>query len=109
MAAIALLTPITTARAAGKPQPALIARISRQVFGSRWRVAACIAHYESTDGARLYNGVNLGPWQINVQAHPWVNRSRVVSDWLYAAQCALRISQGGHDWGPWGTHSLCGV
>ena len=105
----------------GAPQPALIAHISKIVFGGRWRVAACIAHYESTDGAHLFNGVNLGPWQINVAAHPWVDRTRVVTDWLYSARVAYRISSlldrrgrvipgtGGSDWSAWSTHTLCGV
>jgi len=97
------------ARPTGRAQPARIAAISQQVFGPRWRVAACIAHYESTDGAHLYNGPNLGPWQINVAAHPWVDRGRVVSDWLYSARVAWRISSHGTDWQPWSTHRNCGV
>ena len=97
------------AATAGRPQPALIARISKQIFGPRWRTAACIAHYESTDGAHLTNGANLGPWQVNVSAHPWVNASRLVTDWLYAARVAYRISDGGRDWSAWSTRSLCGA
>lgn len=79
------------------------------MFGPRWRVAACIAHYESTDGAHLFNWPNLGPWQIDVLAHPWVNRIRVVSDWWYSARVAFRISDGGWNWSPWSTRGLCGV
>jgi len=79
------------------------------VFGARANLALCIAHYESTDGRYLYNGSNLGPWQINVDAHRWVDRSRVVSDWLYSARVAYRISRGGRDWSPWAVHGLCGV
>lgn len=93
----------------GRPQPALIARISQQVFGARWRAAACIAHYESTDGAHLFNGVNVGPWQINVAAHPWANATRLATDWWYSARAAYRISNGGRDWSPWSTHYLCGL
>ena len=78
-----------------------LAQAARTVFGARAAVALCIAHYESTDGRYLYNGVNLGPWQINVAAHPWVDRKRVVSDWLYSARVAYRISNGGRDWSPW--------
>lgn len=88
---------------------ARIAQISREVFGSRARTAECIAHFESTDGAHLYNGSNLGPWQINVYAHPWVDSRRVVSDWLYSARVAYRISAGGTDWSAWSTHGDCGV
>jgi len=91
------------------PHPRLLARISKVVFGPHWRIAACIAHYESTDGARLYNGVNLGPWQISVTAHPWVDRRRVVTDWWYSARCAYRISNRGRDWSAWSTHAYCGV
>jgi hypothetical protein len=95
---------------AGRPQPARIRAVSQQVFdASHWRTAACIAHYESTDGAHLYNGTSLGPWQINVPYHPWVNKRRVVSDWLYAARVAYRISSGGRDWSAWTTHQRCGV
>lgn len=100
---------LATPALAGTPQPARLAQISRQVFGPRWRVAACIAHYESTDGAHLFNGVNLGPWQINVVAHPLVDRRLVVSDWVYSARVAYRISAGGTDWSAWGTHGDCGV
>lgn len=108
-AGVLLLTTNSHAATQGRPQPALIARISKQVFGPRWRVAACIAHYESTDGAHLYNGSNLGPWQVNVAAHRWVNARRVVADWWYAARVAFRISSGGRDWSPWSTRRLCGV
>lgn len=94
---------------ASAPQAARIAQISRVVFGDRWRVAACIAHYESTDGAHLFNGSNLGPWQINVDAHTWVNRKKVVHDWTYPARVAYRISGGGRNWRPWTTHRLCNV
>lgn len=93
----------------GAPNPQLLAKISQKVFGSHWRVAACIAHYESTDGAKLYNGVNLGPWQISVTAHPWVDRRRVVNDWWYSARAAFKISSGGKNWSAWTTHSDCGV
>lgn len=97
------------AQATGTPQPARIARIAKVVFGPRAAVARCIAHYESTDGAHLYNGSSLGVWQIDVSAHPWVDARRVVSDWWYAARVAYRLSDGGRDWHIWGTHRLCGV
>lgn len=109
---VGTLSPVArsgTRAAAGAPRPALIARISRQVFGPRWRTASCIAHYESTDGAHLYNGPNVGPWQINMDAHPWANPHRLASDWLYSARVAYRISKHGTDWGPWTTASLCGA
>lgn len=94
---------------AGAPRPTLLARISRDVFGSHARAAECIAHFESTDGAHLFNGSNLGPWQDNVGAHPWIDARRIVRDWRYAAKVTFRISRGGTDWSPWTTHGLCGV
>jgi hypothetical protein len=87
----------------------VIAEISRQVFGPRWRVAACEAHYESTDGAHLYGSGSLGPWQEDVYAHAWIDRARVVQDWRYAAKVTLRLSHGGTDWSAWTTHQLCGA
>lgn len=112
MAAFALLI-APCVRAGGRirpvPQPAYIAQVSRHVFGPRWRVAACIAHRESTDGAFLVNGSMLGPWQIDASAHAWVNRWRLVNDWVYSARAAYRISDGGRDWSAWTVHGLCGV
>ena len=107
LAAAAASARAAHAAAAGRPQPALIARISHAVFGSRWRTAACIAHYESTDGAYVVNGPNLSPWQIDVDAHPWVDRARILRDWWYAARVAYRISSGGRDWSAWSTHGMC--
>lgn len=103
---------------AGVPQPTKIARIAKAVFGSHWRTAACIAHYESTDGAHLYNGYwtkggsyigSLGPWQIEAEAHTWVDARRLITDWWYAAKVAYRLSAGGTDWHIWATHRSCGV
>jgi hypothetical protein len=92
------------------PQPARLAHVSQQVFGARARDAECIAHYESTDGAHLVNGVDLGPWQVDVRAHGWVDRNRILTDWLYAARVAYRISKRGTDWSPWPqTRILCGL
>jgi hypothetical protein len=104
-----ILLTLTGAAQAAVPQPERIARISRQVFGARWRVAACVAHFESTDGAHVINGPNLSPWQINTAAHTWVDGRRLLTDWLYAARVAYRISGGGRDWSPWTTHGLCGA
>jgi hypothetical protein len=105
MLAVTLL--VAPSAHAGQPQPTRIARISLAVFGPRAPLARCIAHYESTDGAHLYNGSNLGPWQINVTAHPWVNPRRVVTDWWYSARVAYRISAGGRDWSAWSTSRMC--
>jgi hypothetical protein len=81
------------------------------VFGGRWQSAACIAHYESTDGAHTVNGTSLSPWQINVTAHPWVNAYRVLRDWLYAARVAWKLSAHGTVWShAWrNTSRLCGI
>lgn len=104
---VLLLTTNAHAAQQGTARPALIARISRQVFGPRWKVAACIAHYESTDGAHLVNGPNLGPWQINAKAHPWVDANRLVHDWWYSARVAFRLSTGGRNWFAWTTRRFC--
>lgn len=90
-------------------QPALLAKISREVFGPRWRSAFCITRYESTYGVNFVNGDQYSPWQIEVSAHPWVNARRLLTDWVYAARVAYRISDGGTDWGAWSTHAKCGV
>jgi hypothetical protein len=105
----AALALVTADADAGTPQPRLIARISRVVFGPHARTAACVAHYESTDGAWLYNGPNLGPWQVSIAAHRWVDRRRVVVDWWYAARVAYVISARGRDWSPWAVHARCGA
>lgn len=100
---------LSTPARAGSPQPRRIAKISRAVFGARGRVAACIAHFESTDGAHLFNGPNVGPWQISVVAHPWADAHRLATDWWYSARVAYRVSSGGRDWSSWSTRRLCGV
>lgn len=82
--------------------------IVQAVFGNRWRVAWCIAGYESTWRPWAVNGVNKGLFQISVTAHPWVNQARIL-DPLYNSQVAYRISRGGTDWSPWTTHGRCGV
>jgi len=93
---------------AGTPQPERLAVISQHVFGQYAPQFECIAHHESTDGANLYNYPNLGPWQIDVQAHAWVNVKRVVSDWWYSARIAWSISDHGQDFSPWAAdYSYC--
>jgi hypothetical protein len=79
------------------------------VFGARWRTAWCVSFYESRHTLGARNGANLGPWQINVYWHPWANGYRLTHSWLYSARVAYRISRRGTSWGPWSTHSLCGV
>jgi hypothetical protein len=85
------------------------ALVSREVFGGRWKSAVCIARQESRFTLRARNGVNLGPWQINATAHPWVNRWLLTHSWWYSARVAYRISAGGADWSAWTTHRLCGL
>ena len=58
----------------------------------------CIARYESRWTLRARNGANLGPWQINVVAHPWVRPWMLTHSWAYAARVAYRLSAGGTDW-----------
>ena len=69
----------------------------------------CIARYESGWQLTATNGANLGPWQINVAAHPWASSYWLTHSWLYSARIAYRISRHGYDWSPWTTHDLCGV
>lgn len=73
-------------------------------------MAECIAHFESTDGAWLVNGPNLGPWQDSVDAHRFDAR-RILWDWWYAARVTRAIAWTGRswDWSPWSTHGDCGV
>jgi hypothetical protein len=79
------------------------------VFGRRWRAAWCISFYESHHYLSARNGANLGPWQVNVTAHPWADAYRLTHSWLYSARAAYRISRGGRDWSAWTTASLCGL
>lgn len=69
----------------------------------------CISWYESRWELAADNGVSVGPWQVAVYWHPWVNARRLKHSWLYAAKVAYRISDHGRDWSPWATHYLCGV
>src|SRR5690348_3427746 len=91
------------------PDRAAALRVSRLIFGSRSPVAVCIARYESRFVLSARNGSNLGPWQINVSAHPWANPWLLTHSWRYSARVAYRISDGGRNWSPWTTHALCGV
>ena len=90
------------------PDYAAAERVTRRVFGSRWRAAMCIARYESGYELAATNGVNLGPWQINVPAHPWVHPWLLTHSWRYSARVAYRISDGGRNWTAWTTAYHCG-
>lgn len=68
-----------------------------------------MSYYESRHTLNARNGANLGPWQINVTAHPWANGWKLTHSWRYSAIAASRISKHGTDWSAWTTHSLCGV
>src|SRR5215471_8008015 len=57
--------------------------VTRRVFGQRWHVAWCISFYESRHRLSATNGQNLGPWQVNVSAHPWANRYLLTHSWRY--------------------------
>lgn len=48
---------------------------------------------------------DYGRWQINHQAHPNADTSRLLSDTLYNAQQAYAISAGGTNWQPWSTYN----
>src|SRR5579875_1182360 len=71
-----------------RPDRAAAVRVSRRVFKRYWRRAVCIAYAESRFVLRARNGWNEGPWQVNVQAHPWVSGFRLTHSWLYAARVA---------------------
>ena len=83
--------------------------MTRKVFGGRARAAWCIAYYESRHQLHARNGANLGPWQINTTAHPWVHPWLLTHSWRYSARVAYRISRHGTDWQPWTTASRCGL
>jgi hypothetical protein len=89
-----------------RPSPAAI---TKHIFGARWRTAWCISLYESHHYLHARNGANLGPWQVNVPAHPWADPWRLTHSWWYSARAAYRISGAGRDWSAWTTHGLCGV
>jgi len=91
---------------AARPTPR---EITTRVFGGRASVAWCISYYESRHRLNARNGANLGPWQINVVAHPWASPYLLLHSWWYNARAARRISSGGYNWSPWATHRLCGV
>lgn len=52
----------------------------------------CVAYTESRYELAATNGVNVGPWQINLSAHPWVDGWRVTQSWRYAAAVAHRLA-----------------
>jgi murein DD-endopeptidase MepM/ murein hydrolase activator NlpD len=64
-------------------------------------------------GAESGFGANPGPsptgdygdWQINHQAHPQYDTTRLLSDPLYNAQAAYAVSGGGANWSPWTTYT----
>lgn len=104
---VALVLP--RAAEASPPDPHKAKQVSRRVFGRRWRMAYCEARAESRFELTARNGVNRGPWQISVTAHPWVDARRLTSSWLYSARVAYRISDGGRDWNAWSTAEMCAV
>ena len=65
------------------------------------RQMLCIAYTESRYELAATNGANLGPTQINVVAHPWVNGWRLTHSWRYAMAVSWRISGHGTNFGPW--------
>jgi hypothetical protein len=73
-------------------------RVTRRIFGPRWRSAWCVTYYESRHTLSARNGSILGPWQISVRAHPWADPWRLTHSWWYSARAAYRISDGGRDW-----------
>ena len=67
----------------------------------------CVAYTESRYELGATNGVNVGPWQVNLTAHPWVNGWRIRRSWRYAAAVSWRISDHGTYFAPWSPD--CGI
>ena len=47
------------------------------------------------------NGVNVGPWQVNLTAHPWVKPWRIRHSWRYAAAVSWHLSGYGTNFSAW--------
>jgi hypothetical protein len=61
----------------------------------------CIAYTESRYELAATNGVNVGPWQVNLQAHSWVRPWLIRHSWRYAAAVSWRLSGHGTNFQPW--------
>lgn len=101
---------VPTAAHASAPRPSAVAKVSRLVFGRRWKAAACIAWHESRDELDPpHHNRSRGPWQIDPVAHPWVNARRLTRSWLYSARVAWKISEHGREWSAWTTARSCAL
>lgn len=61
----------------------------------------CVAYSESRYELAATNGVNVGPWQVNLTAHSWVDGGRIRQSWKYAAAVSWHLSGYGTDFHPW--------
>ncbi len=78
------------AAAVGFPDPHLAAAVA---------MAESAGHTDATNvNARE---ASIGLWQINTRAHPELDAVALLDPHYNAAQ-AVRLSQGGTDWSPWG-------
>ena len=79
----------------------------RYFHGAAAQLMLCVAHTESRYELAATNGVNVGPWQVNLLAHSWVNGRRIRSSWHYAAAVAWHLSGYGTDYSAW--RPDCGI
>lgn len=116
MSTIVLILALTLAPLAG----ATIERQIRKAFPRDGDAAVCIAKRESGLRPGASNGRSKGLFQIDVEAHPWVDASRifeaayniVVARKLYLASWhnyGWRYRWSGPTGTLWTTHALCGV
>ena len=61
----------------------------------------CVAYTESRYELAATNGVNVGPWQVNLTAHPWVKPWRIRHSWRYAAAVSWHLSGYGTNFSAW--------
>jgi hypothetical protein len=86
--AVALLASVAPTKAASPRRS--ISSLIRAWFPEDPSTAVCVARRESTLRPGARNGPNSGLFQINVAAHPWVDRSRVFEP-VYNISVARRL------------------
>lgn len=85
------------------PNPGAARYWVARYFGHGWqaRLMLCVAYTESRYELAATNGDNVGPWQVNLQAHPWVNGSKIRRSWRYATAVAWHLSGYGTNFHAW--------
>lgn len=120
MRVVLTLTAILTVLALAPKAGASIESKIRKAFPRDGGAAVCIAKRESGLRPEASNGRSKGLFQIDVEAHPWVDASRifdaayniVVARKLYLASWhhyGWRYRWSGPTGTLWTTHALCGV